>query len=174
MQGLNINANPGISFAGKLSHCLKGGMEVAFTFYIKTNFPAANTCLVACLYQRNGWFLAGFLPPWLNIFKGFSRRLPRGFSCPSINISVGKSFFCLYINPIKSSDWTLDLLGSQLPCKVGSSLKNNSLSNKHKWERQGCVCLVLKIAAFKSKCKPRTFLCKKTLPPGCKLYHLQR
>ena len=48
------------------------------------------------------------------------------------------------------------------------------LSNKHKWERQGCVCVVLKIAGFKSQCKPRAFFCRKTLPPGFKAYHLQR
>ena len=33
-QGLNINANPGISFAGKLSHLLKGGMRV-FIYCLK-------------------------------------------------------------------------------------------------------------------------------------------
>ena len=75
--------------------------------------------------------------------------------------------------PIKSSDWTSDLLDSQLPLKVGSSLAIYFLSNKHKYEKQGCVCIVLNIAGFKSQCKPRVLLCMKTLPPGWKAYHLQ-
>ena len=29
---------------------------------------------------------------------------------------------------------------------------------------QGCVCVVLKIAGFKYKCKPRAFICMKSLP----------
>ena len=45
MQGLNLNANPGLSFAGKLSHWLKGGMCVAFTFYIKTAFHCGKHLL---------------------------------------------------------------------------------------------------------------------------------
>ena len=83
---------------------------------------------------------------------------------PWLNICVGASIFCLSISPIKSSDWTSALLDSQLPCKVGSSLTIYFLSNKHKQERQSCVCVVLKIAGFKSKYKPRAFLCSKTLP----------
>ena len=38
------------------------------------------------------------------------------------------------------------------------------LSNKHKQERQSCVCVVLKIAVFKSQCKPRALLLSKTIP----------
>ena len=96
-QGLNLNANPGPSFAGKISHWLKGGMWFDFTFYNKKTFPAANTCLLACLDQQNFLFSAGFLCPWLNIYKGFSCPLAKGFLCPWLNISVGTSFFvCLY------------------------------------------------------------------------------
>ena len=143
-------------------------MWVAFTFYPNKNFPVSNTWLVACLDQRNCWVSAGFLRPWLNTFKGFSCPLAMGFSCPWLNMSLGTSFFCLSIAPIKSSDWTLDFIKYQLPCKVGSSLTINFFSNKHKWERQGCVCVVLKIAGFKYQCKPRDFLYSKTFPPGCK------
>ena len=39
--------------------------------------------------------------PWRNIYKGFSRSLARGFSIPWLNISVGKSLFCLSIAPTK-------------------------------------------------------------------------
>ena len=99
MQGLNLNETPGISFVGKLSHWLKGGVWVAFTFYPKKPFPASNTFLVAFPDQRNGWFLAGFSRPWLNIFKGFSLPLAMGFSCPWIKMSVGVSFLSLSIAP---------------------------------------------------------------------------
>ena len=58
-------------------------------------------------------------------------------------------------------------------CKVGSSLTINLKKNKHKLERQGCVYVVLKISGFKYQWKPRAFLCRKTLPPGYKAYHLQ-
>ena len=40
--------------------------------------------------------------------------------------------------------------------------------------RQGYMCVVLIIEGFKSQCKPRAFLCRKTLPLGCKAYHPQR
>ena len=36
------------------------------------------------------------------------------------------------------------------------------------------MCVVLKIAGFKSQYKPVAFLCRKTLPLVCKAYHLQR
>ena len=85
----------------------------------------------------------------------------------------GNVIFCLSIALIKSSNWTSALLNSQLTCKVGSSLTINFLSKKKK-ERHSSVCVVLKIAGFKSQCKPRDFLCRKTLPQGCKAYHLQR
>ena len=92
-------------------------------------------------------------------------------------MSPALSFSCIYqkyfIYRINSSDWNSALLDSQLPCKVGSSLTVYFLSNKHNQERQSCVCVVLKIAGFKSQCKPRAFLCRKNLPPGCKAYNLQ-
>ena len=149
-------------------------MWVAFNLYIKEPLPVANTFLVACLDPRNGWFSAGFSRPWLNIYKGFSCPLAKGFSWPWLNISVGMSFFRLSITPIKSSDWNLALLGSQLTCKVCSFLTIHFFVKKIKWERKGCVCVVIKIAGFKYQWKPRDLLCRKTLPPGFKAYHLQR
>ena len=75
--------------------------EFLLLYILRKPFPAASTCLVDCLYHRNGWFSAGFLRPWLNISKGFSRPLDKGFSCPWLNISVVTSFFCLSIAPIE-------------------------------------------------------------------------
>ena len=125
MQGLNLNANPGIFFAGKLSHWLKGGMWVALTLYLKKTFPCGNN-LLGSLPRSAEWLIFGLLFAFLaEYFKGFSRLLAKGFLCPWLNISVGTSFFCLSISPIKSRDWTLDLFDSQLPCKVGSSLTIN-------------------------------------------------
>ena len=65
---------------------------------------------------------------------------------------------------VKSRNWTLDFLDSQLLCKVGFSLTVYFLSNKHKQERRSCVCAVLKMAGFKYQFKPRVFLCRETLP----------
>ena len=39
-QGLNLNLNPGLSFAGKLSHWLKGGMWVLY--FLSQTLPAAT------------------------------------------------------------------------------------------------------------------------------------
>ena len=73
------------------------------------------------------------------------------------------SFFLWDKHMIKSSNWTQGLIDSQLSCKVWSSFKIYFLSNKHKQERQSCVCVVLNIAWFISQCKPRAFLCRRTL-----------
>ena len=89
---------------------------------LRQPLPAENTSLLACLDQRNGWYLAGFLRPRLNIYKGFSRPLANVISCHWLKISVGTTFFCLSIVPIKPRDWTLVLPDSQPRCKVGSSL----------------------------------------------------
>ena len=55
-QGLNLNANPGLSFPVKLSHWLKVGMWVLIG-YLK---PSLRQHLLGrCRIQRNGWFAAG-------------------------------------------------------------------------------------------------------------------
>ena len=64
----------------------------------------------------------------------------------------------------KSSNWTLDLLNSNYHASLGPLWQLNLLSNKHKWEMQGCVYVVLKFSGFKYQCKPRAFLYRKTLP----------
>ena len=86
----------------------------------------------------------------------------------------GNVSFSLSIYPTKSRNWTSDILNYNYHARLDPLLQLNLLSNKHKWERKGCVCVVLKITGFKSQCKPRAFLCMETLPPGCKAYHLQR
>ena len=64
---------------------------------------------------------------------------------------------------IKSSDWTSAIILYQLTCKVGSSLTicfcQPNINGKGK-----VVCVMLKIAGFKSQFKSRSFLCSKTLP----------
>ena len=86
----------------------------------------------------------------------------------------GHVVFRLSIAPIKSSDWTSTLLKSNYHARLGPLWKLTSLTNKHIWERQGFVCVVLLIAGFKSQYKPRDFLCRKTLPPWFNAYHMQR
>ena len=71
----------------------------------------------------------------------------------------------------------MDLSSSRLPITMqGWVLFENVFIVKQTWigEVKLCVCVVLKTAGFKSKCKPRAFLRSKTIPPWWKAYHLQR
>ena len=46
-----------------IDHFFPCSSSLDFTFYLKQPFPAANTCLLACLDQWNGWFAADFFHP---------------------------------------------------------------------------------------------------------------
>ena len=56
LQRLNLNANPGLSFVGKLSHWLNSGMWVLI-YYLKPTLW--QHLLGRGQIQRNGWFAAG-------------------------------------------------------------------------------------------------------------------
>ena len=66
----------------------------------------------------------------------------------------------LYLLSILAT-WPRLLSAPNCHARLGPLWKLTFLSNKHKWERRGCVYVVLKIAGFKSQCKPRAFLCIK-------------
>ena len=51
LQGLNLNANPKLSFAGKISYWLKGGMWMLIG-YLKRDKPCGNTCFVGASSRR--------------------------------------------------------------------------------------------------------------------------
>ena len=72
------------------------------------------------------------------------------------------NFYCVFIYQVQR----LDLSSSRVSISMHAWVLfgNFFWSNKHKQEMQGCLCVVLKIAGFKSQCKLRVFLYRKTLP----------
>ena len=89
LQGLNLNANSKLSFAGKLSCWLKGVMW-AFIFYIKRDQLYGNTCLV------------GAFPIRIAILQRARDPLAKYVSWHVT--------FRLSIASIKYNDWTVSLL----------------------------------------------------------------
>ena len=134
------------------THLLKSGLWVII-FYLRPSLQKHS--LGRFLNQQNGWFPECFLRSWLNM------SVVKGFSCSWINMSVGTSLF-VSVSQINYIDWTLDIFNSNYyHARLVTPWQLTLLSNKHKWERQGCVCGAKKLQGLNLDTNPGLYFAGK-------------